>query len=60
MGSEMCIRDRHPTRLSWAEPYYRRFPKPEMVRFVGGGELPSGVLTIAPLLTLYFYVPEVS
>ncbi len=52
--------DRHPTRLSWAEPYYRRFPKPEMARFVGGGELPSGVLVIAPLFTLYFYVPEVS
>lgn len=48
----------HPYRLSWAEPYYRRFPKPEMARFVGKGTLPSGMLTIAPLLTLYFYVPE--
>ncbi len=40
--------------LGWAEPYYQRFPKPELVEFIGHATLRSGALRIAPLLTLYF------
>ncbi len=41
--------------LSWAEVYYRRFPRPELEEFIGKGTLASGAMRRAPLLTLYFY-----
>lgn len=44
--------------LSWAEVYYRSFPRPDMVQYLGLETLPAGRLAIVPLSTLYFYMPE--
>lgn len=43
--------------LSWAEAYYRRFPKPELAEFVGKANHKSD-LAFGGALPLYFYTPE--